>query len=165
MTAHHTPTVTSASKFTVFTLIAAVVAAAAAFTTLSLSLLPWAMFVGWVAWFTRPADTRQAVQAVLCTWLGMALAMIGEVVVGALAPSIGVTAALPIGVFLLALVVVGLRTTPVVGNMLAWFVGLVAYFAAEPEHPLPGIATLVAASAIGALAAFTCQALQRRFAA
>ncbi len=107
-------------------------AAAAAFTTLSLSLLPWAMFVGWVAWYTRPTDTRQATYAVLCTWLGMALAAIGVAVVEALAPTIGVNAALPIGVFMLALVVVGLRTMPIVNNMLAWFVGLVAFFAAEP---------------------------------
>ena len=49
--------------------------------------------------------------------------------------------------------------------MLAWFVGLIAFFAAEPEHPAPGIAAPVAAGAIGALAAFTCQTLQRRFAA
>jgi hypothetical protein len=74
MTVHHAPAVTSPSKFAAFTLIAAVLAAAAAFTTLSLSLLPWAMFVGWVAWFTRPTDTRQAAYAVLCTWLGMTLA-------------------------------------------------------------------------------------------
>ncbi|GAA3938902.1 hypothetical protein [Actinoplanes auranticolor] len=67
--------------------------------------------------------------------------------------------------FLLGLVVVGLRSTPIVNNMLAGFVGPVAFFAAEPEHPLPGIATLVAAGAIGALAAFTCQILQRRLAA
>ena len=49
--------------------------------------------------------------------------------------------------------------------MLAWFVGLIAFFAAEPEHPVPGIAALAAAGAIGALAVFTCQTLQRRFTA
>lgn len=90
--------------------------------------------------------------------------MLGHFSVEILSPVIG-PAALPLTVFFLAIVAVGLRTTPVLNNILAWFLGLVAFFAAEPEAVVPGALALVAATAIGALAGFVCQALQRRLAA
>ncbi len=154
----------SASKFVVFTIIAGIVAAVAAFGSVLLSLEPWAMFAGWVAWFTRPTSTTQGVYAIICLWLGMVLAVLGLFSVETFSPLVG-PAALPLTVFVLAIVAVGLRTAPVVNNVLAWFVGLVTFYAAEPEAVLPGLLALVAATAIGALAGFVCQALQRRFAA
>ncbi|GAA3967746.1 hypothetical protein GCM10023085_57730 [Actinomadura viridis] len=151
-------------RFVVFTAIAGVVAAAAAFASESLSLEPWAMFAGWVAWFTRPQSLTQGVHAVVCLWLGLVLAVLGRLSVEALVPTAG-HAALPLTVFVLAVVVVGLRTAPVVNNMLAWFLGLIAFFAAHPEEIPTGLLALVAATAIGAIAGFVCQRLQSRFAA
>ncbi len=153
----------SAIPFVVFTVIAGIVAAVAAFGSVLLSLEPWVMFAGWVAWFTRPTSTIQGVYAIICLWLGLVLAVLGTLSVETFSPVIG-PVALPLTVFVLAIVAVGLRTTPVLNNMLAWFVGLVTLFAAEPEAVLPGLLALVAATAIGGLAGFVCQALQRRFA-
>ncbi|MEO3873313.1 DUF1097 domain-containing protein [Nonomuraea sp. B12E4] len=150
-------------RFVAFTAIAAVVAAAAAYSSTALGLQAWVMFAGWVAWFTRPTSPRLGIHAIVCLWLGMALAVIGHGIVELAAPIAG-AAALPLAVFVLASVAVGLRTTPVLDNMLAWFVGLVTFFAAEPEHPLPGLLTLIAGSALGAFAGFACQRLQHRFA-
>ncbi|OAH15382.1 hypothetical protein STSP_12450 [Streptomyces jeddahensis] len=99
----------------------------------------------------------------MCLWLGMVLAVVGHTIVEMTSPFAGVLA-LPLAVFVLASVAVGLRTTPVLNNMLAWFLGLVTFFAAEPEDVLTGLLTLVAASAMGALAGFVCQRLQHRFA-
>ncbi|GAA1314443.1 DUF1097 domain-containing protein [Saccharothrix xinjiangensis] len=155
-------TTSDRTDFVVFTAIAGVVAAVAAFGSESLSLEPWAMFVGWVAWFTRPASAVQGVHAVVCLWLGFGLAIAGHLLVGALSPALG-HAALPPAVFCLAVVAVGLRGTPVVDNTLAWFLGLIAYFAAGVDEVLPGLLALLAASAIGAVAGFACQRLQRRF--
>ncbi|WP_336215936.1 DUF1097 domain-containing protein [Nonomuraea sp. LPB2021202275-12-8] len=149
--------------FVTFTVIAAVVAAVAAYTSTALGLQAWVMFAGWVAWFSRPASARQGVHAVVCLWLGMALAVLGHGIVELAAPFAG-AAALPLAVLVLASVVVGLRATPVLDNMLAWFVGLVTFFAAEPEPVLPGLVTLIAGSALGAFAGFACQRLQHRFA-
>lgn len=154
----------NAAQFVVFTVIAGIVAAVAAFGSVVLSLEPWAMFAGWVAWFTRPTSTTQGVYATICLWLGMVLALLGTLSVETFSPVVG-PAALPLTVFVLAIVAVGLRTTPVLNNMLAWFVGLVTFFAAEPESFFTGLLALVAATAIGALAGYVCQALQRRLAA
>ncbi len=153
----------STIQYVVFTVIAGIVAAVAAFGSELLSLEAWAMFVGWVAWFTRPASLVQGVNAIVCLWCGLALAVLGHFSVGIFSPAIGL-AALPLTVFFLAIVAVGLRTTPVLNNMLAWFLGLVAFFAAEPEAVVPGFLALVAATAIGALAGYVCQALQRQLA-
>lgn len=153
----------STIQYVVFTVIAGIVAAVAAFGSVVLSLEPWAMFAGWVAWFTRPTSTTQGVYATICLWLGMVLAVLGTLSVETFSPVVG-PAALPLTVFVLAIVAVGLRTTPVLNNMLAWFVGLVTFFAAEPESFFTGLLALVAATAIGALAGYVCQALQRRLA-
>jgi hypothetical protein len=157
-------TASSSRQFVRFTLIAAVIAAAAAFLSETVGLPAWAMFVGWVAWFTRPASALHGVHAVISLWAGMLLAVAGHFIVAFLSPSIGV-AALPVAVFVLACVAVGMRTTPVLDNMLAWFVGLVAFFALHPENILTGLLTLIAASAVGAGAGYACQRLQQRFAA
>ncbi|MEO3748185.1 DUF1097 domain-containing protein [Plantactinospora sp. B5E13] len=154
----------SSGQFVRFTLVAAVIAAAAAFLTEAVGLHAWAMFVGWVAWFTRPTSALHGVHAVISLWAGMLLAVVGHLIVALLSPSIGV-AALPVAVFVLACVAVGMRTTPVLNNMLAWFVGLVAFFALHPDDVLTGLLTLIAASGVGAGAGYTCQRLQRRFAA
>ncbi|PZG21109.1 DUF1097 domain-containing protein [Nonomuraea aridisoli] len=153
----------AAGPFAAFTAIAAVVAAVAAYSSTALGLEAWVMFAGWVAWFTRPTSTRLGIHAVICLWLGMVLAVLGHTIVGLTTPIAGAVA-LPLAVFVLATVVVGLRTTPVLNNMLAWFLGMVTFFAAEPEHTLPGLLTLIAGSALGAFAGFACQRLQHRFA-
>jgi Protein of unknown function (DUF1097) len=157
-------TTSSPGRFVRFTLIAAVIAAAAAFLSEAVGLHAWAMFVGWVAWFTRPTSALHGVHAVISLWAGMVLAVVGHFIVAFLSPAIGV-AALPAAVFVLASVAVGMRTTPVLNNMLAWFVGLVAFFALHPEHILTGLFTLIAASTVGAGAGYACQRLQQRFAA
>ncbi|MFI7550860.1 DUF1097 domain-containing protein [Micromonospora sediminimaris] len=146
-----------------FTLVAAVVAASAALLSEGLGLHAWAMFVGWIVWFTRPTSATLGLHSMVSLWAGLLLAVAGHVIVGVLAPAIG-QAALPVAVFVLACVAVGMRTTPVLDNMLAWFLGLVAFFALHPDNVLTGVLTLVAASAIGAGAGYACQRLQRRFA-
>lgn len=74
---------------------------------------------------------------------------------GALVPSLD-HLALPVVVFLVAILIVGLRTHGILGNMLAWFLGMVTYFGAEFD--------LAVATGIGGLAGYSCQTLNRRFA-
>lgn len=57
-----------------------------------------------------------------------------------------------------------LRTTSVVNNMLAWFLGMVTFFAADMEVSLEPLLELGSASAIGGFAGWACQALNRRWA-
>ncbi|WP_242128102.1 DUF1097 domain-containing protein [Sphingobium sp. Sx8-8] len=150
-------------QFVLFTAIAAIVAAAAAWLSEALALEVWIMFAGFIAWFTRPTSTRDGIHSMICLWLGILLAAISYWATGSLI-SLAASLALPLVVFAVALLVVGLRTTPVLDNMLGWFLGLVTYFAAELEPQLTSFANLGLATAIGGFAGWACQALNRRFA-
>lgn len=48
--------------------------------------------------------------------------------------------------------------------MLAWFLGMVTFFAAGPDFASAFFVHLMAATAVGAAAGYGCQALNRRFA-
>lgn len=98
-----------------------------------------------------------------CLWLGIAIGAASHLATDALMPMFD-HLALPVVVFLVAILIVGLRTHAVLGNMLAWFLGMVTYFAAEPGLAAASFIHLAVATAIGAAAGFACQALNRRFA-
>lgn len=118
------------------------------------------MFAGFIAWFTRPTSARDGVFSIICLFLGIALGALAHIATEALTPSFRAFA-LPVVVFVVGVVIVGLRTTRVVDNMLAWFIGLVTFFAAEVEIALGTLLELGSACAIGGFAGWACQALNR----
>lgn len=150
-------------QFVLYTVIAAAVASLAAWSSEALALEVWIMFAGFIAWFTRPTSLRDGLYSIICLWLGMALGALSYVATAALMPSLGALG-LPLVVFVVAIVIVGLRTTSVVNNMLAWFLGMVTFFAADMEVSLEPLLELGSASAIGGFAGWACQALNRRWA-
>jgi hypothetical protein len=150
-------------QFVLFTVIAAVVAALASWSSAALALEVWAMFAGFIAWFTRPTSAREGVYSMICLFLGIALGVLAHIATEALTPSLG-GFGLPLVVFVVGVVIVGLRTTRVVDNMLAWFLGLVTFFAAEVELAFGTLLELGSACAIGGFAGWACQALNRRWA-
>lgn len=93
---------------------------------------------------------------------GIVLAALAHRATGALAPAIG-SAALPGVVFAAGCVIVGLRATRGLDNMLAWFLGMVTFFAAGFGATAGAFAHLGAATAIGGLAGWTCQTVNRRW--
>lgn len=153
----------SRGKFILWTLIASAVAALAAWLSAALDLEVWVMFAGFIAWFTRPTSLKNSTSAMLCLWLGIAIGAVSHIMTGALIPSLD-HLALPAVVFLVAVVIVGLRSHVTLGNMLAWFLGMVTYFAAEFDLAVASFAHLAFATAIGGFAGYACQALNRRFA-
>lgn len=150
-------------QFIIFTLVAATIAALASWGSEALRLEVWVMFAGFIAWFTRPASSREGIAAMICLWLGIGLAALSYKATGALTPSLGALA-LPLVVFFVGLLVVGLRTTAIVNNMLAWFLGLVTFFAAESGFSPAAFAQLAGATAIGGFAGWACVVLNRRWA-
>jgi hypothetical protein len=145
-----------------FTATAATVAAVAAGVSSALALPVWAMFVGWVAFFTRGLNARDGVLNAICVALGVFVGMCAAIGLGVLGPLIGAMA-LPVVVFTVAMVVVSLRTVPLVNNILCYFLGLIGYFA---SHMTPSLATFVelgSAGALGSFAAWTAHSLQRRW--
>jgi hypothetical protein len=150
-------------KFILGTLIGAVVAAFAAWLSAALDLEVWVMFVGFIAWFSHPAALRNSVAAMLCLWLGITIGALAHIATGALIPSLG-HMTLPVVVFVVAALIVSLRTHSILGNMLAWFLGLVTFFAAKFDLAAASFMHLAFATGIGGLAGYTCQILNGRFA-
>lgn len=151
-------------QFVLYSLIAAVSAALAAWSSAALALEVWVMFAGLITWFTRPTSWREGLCAMICLWLGIGLAAVSHMALLALSPALGALC-LPLVVFTIAILIVSLRATPVVDNTLAWFLGMVTFYAAELGLSPDTFTHLCGASAIGGFAGWACQALHRRWAA
>lgn len=153
----------SAATYLAFSTAAALTAAAASAASLAFGLPVWAMFVGWVAFFTRGLSGRDGAVNLACVVLGTAIGAAAAIAIAALHPALGMLA-LPMVVFVVASVVVSLRAAPMLNNILAYFLGLIAFFAAHMEPTLGTVAHLGSAGALGSLAGWVSMALQRRWA-
>ncbi|WP_299177397.1 DUF1097 domain-containing protein [uncultured Brevundimonas sp.] len=143
--------------------VAALIASAAATSSLALGFLPWAMFVGWVAWYTRPTSLGQGVATWLCLFGGLVFGALAVTALGVLSPSMG-TFALSAIVFVVALTVVSMRNVRLVNNTPAWFLGLIAFFASHMEPGVISVVELGATSAIGVGSGWVSMQLQQRLA-
>ena len=150
-----------AGLYIALTATAAIIAALAAQTSLSLGLTPWAMFMGWIAYFTRRPSAREGAQSLGCILLGLCLGAIATMSIAALAPVLG-PAAFPSVVLAVALVVIATRGLPILNNLLGYFIGLVTFFAAHLEPELMSIAKLGGATALGSAAGWLAQTTQNK---
>ncbi|MBV4463743.1 DUF1097 domain-containing protein [Pseudomonas sp. SWRI79] len=159
----NTPTRTGQSKlmFTLFTAVAAATAALAAGSSMLLTLPVWAMFVGWVAFFSHGLTLRDGLANLGCVLIGIAFGMGAAMSIGALAPTLGMFA-LPLVVFVVAMIVVSLRAVRTMNNIVAYFLGLIAYFASHLAPSMESFAELGAAGAIGSFAGWLSHAVQQR---
>lgn len=144
-----------------FTFAAAVTAAAAAAASVRLDFPVWVMFVGWVGYSSRIDTWRGNVANYVCLVLGVVLGIGAALALPPLQPFAG-AAALPIVVFLVATVVVSLRVAPPIDNLTCYFLGLIAFFAAEQPPTLSTLFNLGAAMAVGCVAASISNWLQSR---
>ena len=152
----------SARQFVLFTVVVALVASSATWLSATLNLEVWIMFTGFIAWFTGPSSLRESLSALLSFYLGMLLAVAAHAATGVLVPYLG-SLALPAVVFVCASFIVGLRTTSYLHNMLAWFLGMVTFFASHLEASVQNFQILIGTSIIGGIAGWLCQAINKRF--
>lgn len=150
------------STYVLATLVAAATAALAAGISAALSLPVWAMFIGWIAFYTRGLDTRGAIENLACVGIGLVLGLAASVAVKPVADVTGTTMALPLVVFTVAILVVSLRGLPRMNNLLGYFLGLVAWFAAHLEPSLESLARLFGAGALGSVAGLVSHRLPAR---
>ena len=155
------PAMTSAGHYVLFTVTAALVAAAAAHISLTLAFAPWAMFMGWVAYFTRTPSAAEGLRSFACVVIGLCIGAAATITVGALTPTLE-GFAFPVTVFATALAVLAARGLPVLNNLLGYFIGLITYFAAHPEPGLLAIAELAGALGLGSLAGWLAQSVESR---
>jgi hypothetical protein len=146
-----------------FGAIAAAIASTAAVTSLHLGMAPWAMFIGWVAYFTRPVSTRQGIYTWICVLGGLAFGAVATLALQSLVPIMG-SLALFVVVFAVAIVVVSMRIVRVLDNIPAWFLGLIGFFASHAEPSMTAVFELAGATALGTAAGWVSQRLQGRFA-
>lgn len=152
-----------APKSIAVTLIVASVAAVAGTTSAGLGWPVWAMFIGWIAFFTGEQALGGGLRSYLCVVVGITLGNLAASGIGILVPVFG-TFALGAVVFVIAIVVLSLRFAPYLNNIPACFLGLVAFFAAHVEPASPASFELVAVGGLGSAAAVVAHALQTRVA-
>lgn len=148
-------------RFNSSTLAAALTAATAATASASLGWPVWAMFVGWVAFFTRGHTAKDALSSYLCLAGGLAIGTIAAASVGVLLPLIGPVAFGAV-VFIVAVIVVSLRAVPPINNIPAYFLGLITWFAAHAEPTPMAWLSLAAVTALGAFAAWFAHSWQAK---
>ncbi|TLX59770.1 DUF1097 domain-containing protein [Stutzerimonas nosocomialis] len=129
----------------------AVAALAASFCALIVELPIWAMFIGWISFFTRAPGVRQGAINLACTLAGLALGMAAGAATAALSPTLGPLTVMPV-VFVVAVLVLSTRRLAVFNNLLAFFLGLVSYFASHLPPTLLTFGELGGAATLGAVA-------------
>ncbi len=141
------------------TVVEALITAFGASLALLAGLPIWAMFVGWIAYFTRGLDLRNGFINLGCVMIGLTLGIGTATILGSLgSPGIPVQAAV---VFGLGLVVLSLRFLPVLNNLLGFFLGLVTWFAAHQPPSAEGFAILAAAATLGTCAGWIAHSAQK----
>ncbi|MCD0503199.1 DUF1097 domain-containing protein [Bordetella petrii] len=138
-----------------------IASSAATLSVMAFEVPVWAMFVGWISFFTRGLNLKQGVVNLACVLIGVVLGVGAAHAVAALTPILG-SYAISAVVFLITILALSLARVPVFNNLLGLFLGLVAYFA---WHQPPSIATfgmLALAATLGATAAFLAHSLQQR---
>jgi hypothetical protein len=143
------------------TLITAVVSAAATFITIGLNLPTWAAFLGWVGYSVSGQTTRDGAANLVSFLLGLAFGLGTGWVIDLLTPSLGI-AATPLAIFAVVILVMSLRTLTPINNPLAYFLGLITFFASSQMSSLSLLATLGPAGVLGAVSAWIVNLLQSR---
>ncbi len=148
-------------QFHSVTVVTAVVAAAVTFATLTAALPAWAMFLGWVGYSTSGQTLRDGIANSISFLLGVLFGVGTGLLIGFLTPSLG-AAATPVAIFGDVVVVLSLRAVPPINNPLAYFLGLISFFASMLAPSVSTLAILAAAGIIGAFGAGTVSHLQSR---
>jgi hypothetical protein len=152
---------TGAGLYIALTVTAAITAATAAHTSLLLTLPPWAMFMGWVAYFSRRPSVKEGFQSWVCTILGLCLGALATLAMGILGPPLG-GVTFPVVVLCVALTVISTRGLPILSNLLGYFIGLITFFAAHLEPELLSIGKLGSATAIGSVSGRVVQSVEKK---
>ncbi|GAB3380793.1 DUF1097 domain-containing protein [Azotobacter armeniacus] len=140
----------------------AVAILAATVSALHVEVPVWAMFIGWIAFFSRGGTVRHGLINLACVLVGLAIGMLGGAASAALMPHFGALTT-SLVVFAVALVVLSLRLLPVFNNLLCFFLGLVCYFASHLPPSPATFSELGLATTLGALAALLASRVQQRW--
>lgn len=137
-----------------------IASSAATLSMLAFEVPVWAMFVGWISFFTRGLNLQHGIINLVCVLVGVSLGIGAAHVQTALTPYLG-SYAISAVVFTITIIALSLTKAPAVNNLAAIFLGLVAYFALHQPPSIATFGTLTLATALGATAAFLAHTLQK----
>lgn len=135
------------------------VAACAAAVILQAGLFVWVMFLGWISYFTCGLTIKDGLVNFAGVLIGLMIGLGAGTVLSLLGPEPSLFEQVSV-IFGVAMVVLSFRFLPSVNNLLAFFLGLVTFFAAHTEPTLSALLPLAAASGIGAAAGAAAHKLQ-----
>ena len=135
---------------------------AATICALLIDVPVWAMFIGWIAFFTRGITARDGVINLACVLIGLAIGIAAGAASAALAPHLGAWSITPL-VLVVTLVVLSLQVLPLINNVLASFLGLVGYFASQLPPTLDTFVELSTASTLGVVAGLLASLVKKRW--
>jgi hypothetical protein len=137
-------------------------ALAATISALVLDVPVWATFIGWIAFFTRGISARDGAINLACLLIGLLIGIAAGTAGPALTPYLGastITLVVLVATFLL----LTLGLLPVINNVLAFFMGLVCYFASHLPPALDSFIELGMALTLGVLGGFLASLAQKRW--
>ena len=135
---------------------------AATLCALLIDVPVWAMFIGWIAFFTRGITVRDWAINMICVFIGLAIGITAGLAGAALEPALGVWSITPV-VLMVTMVVLCLQVVPVINNVLAFFLGLVCFFASHLPPTLDTFFELGTASAIGVSAGLMASLVKKYY--
>ena len=138
-----------------------IASSAATLSVMALEVPVWAMFVGWISFFTRGLNLKQGAINLACVLIGVILGIGAAHAMAVLTPYLG-SYAISAVVFAITVIALSLAKAPMFNNLLGFFLGLVAYFASHHPPSLATFGMLALAAMLGATAAFLAHALQKR---
>ncbi len=140
-----------------------IVACSAATLCATLLNVPvWAMFVGWIAFFTRGNRTRDWAINMICVFIGLVIGIAAGLAGTTLEPTLGTWSVTPV-VLMVTMVVLCLQVLPLINNVLAFFLGLVCFFASHLPPTLDTFVELGTATALGVTAGLMASLAKRHF--
>jgi hypothetical protein len=122
----------------------------------------WAMFIGWIAFFTRGVSTRDCAINMTCVLIGLGIGITAGLAGRALEPALGVWS-ITLVVLMATMVVLSLQVLPVINNVLAFFLGLVCFFASHLPPSLDTFVELGTASALGVCAGLMASLIKKYY--
>ncbi|VVN71667.1 DUF1097 domain-containing protein [Pseudomonas fluorescens] len=135
---------------------------AATLCAMFLNVPVWAMFIGWIAFFTRGITTRDWAINMICVFIGLVIGIVAGLAGAALEPALGTWSITPV-VLMVTMVVLCLQVLPVINNVLAFFLGLVCFFASQLPPTLDTFVELGTASALGVTAGLMASLVKKHY--
>lgn len=135
---------------------------AATVGVLLLDLPIWAVFIGWIAFFTRGITATNGAINLVCVLAGLGIGIAAATANIYLEPHLG-RFTVTLTVLAVTFVVLTFQALPTFNNLLGFFLGLVCYFASGLPPTFESYLALAVATALGILAGLLASLVKVRF--